>query len=75
MTPALPGVLRIEAQVQQRIHVRIRLHNDVAAASAIAAARTPTGHVLLAPKRKTAVAAIAGLHANANFIDKHVCFL
>jgi hypothetical protein len=29
------------------------------------------GHVFLTPERKNAVSAVAGLHSNTNFIDKH----
>ena len=47
-------------------------HDDVAAASAVAAAGAAARDELLAPERKTAVAAVAGFHVNSYFIDKHM---
>jgi hypothetical protein len=38
--------------------------------SAVAAAGAAARHKLLAPKRQTAVAAVAGFHGNDNFINK-----
>src|SRR5262249_31448462 len=79
VTPAFPLVFRIEAEVEQSILVLVRHHDDVAAAPAIAAARAAARDVLLAPKRKTAVAAVASLDQNSYFVDEHkkaarVCF-
>ncbi len=71
MAAALRFVLGIEAEMQQGIVVLAGDHDDVAAASAIAAAGAAARHVLLAPKRQTAVAAVAGLHQNSYFIDEH----
>jgi hypothetical protein len=46
-------------------------HLDVAAFAPVAPARTAPGHKFLAPERKTAVPAVAGLHGDNNFINKH----
>jgi hypothetical protein len=45
--------------------------SHVAAVASIAAAGTAAGYELLAPERKTAVAAVAGLDVDYNFINKH----
>jgi hypothetical protein len=71
MASALGGVFGVEAEMEESIEVRVGLDEDVAAASAVAAAGAAAWNVLLAPERKTAVAAVAGFHADANFIDEH----
>src|SRR5579883_3384165 len=68
---ALGGVLGIEAEMQEGIAVDGSDHGDVAAATAIAAARAATGDVLLPAKGQTAVAAIPGLDGNSCFVDEH----
>src|SRR6202011_1169457 len=52
--------LFLEAEVDQRAELGIRDQHDVAAAPAVAAGRPAFGHVLLAPPRDDAVAAVAG---------------
>ncbi len=71
MPSALRRVFRIEAEMQQRVVMRAGDHGDVAAAPAIAAARSPARHILLAPERQTAVAAIPGLYADSYLIYEH----
>ena len=71
MPPALRRVFGIEAKMQQGVAMDGGGHGDIAAAPAIAAARTAARHVLLAPERKAAVAAIARLHGDSYFIYKH----
>ncbi len=68
---ALRLVLRVIAEVNQRVVPLARLHDHVAAAAAVAARGPPARHELLAPEGHAAVAAVAGLHANLGFIDKH----
>jgi hypothetical protein len=57
--------------VQKRGHASIRLKDDIAATTSIAARRTAPWDVLLPSERDQAVSAIAGLHRNANFVYKH----
>src|SRR5438132_675242 len=57
--------------MHQRIMALARFHPDVTAMTAIAARRPATRNVLLPPERHAAVAAIACLHSNFGFIDKH----
>jgi hypothetical protein len=71
MPASLGGVFRIEAEVKQGVVVFAGDENDVTAAAPISAARPSARHVLLATERQTAVAAIPGLYADFNFIDKH----
>jgi hypothetical protein len=70
---AVPAALRrvfgIEAEMQQRVAVDGRDHDDVAAAAAIAAAGSAARHVLLAPESQTAVAAVARFDCDSYFID------
>jgi hypothetical protein len=58
---ALRLVLRVIAEVDQRVVAIGRLHNHVAAAPAVAARWAPPGHKLLPPEGHAAVAAVAGL--------------
>src|SRR5205807_753080 len=71
VTSALGFVFRIEAEVNQSVVALAGFHDDVAALAAIAARRPAARNKLLATKRKTTVAAIAGLHTNFGFINKH----
>jgi hypothetical protein len=48
-----------------------RLHDDVPAAAAVTARRTAAGDELLTPESHAAIAAVAGLHSNSYFINKH----
>ncbi len=72
VTPTLSLVLGVKPEMQQRVVVVAGYQHNVAATPAITAARSAVRHVLFAAKRKTAVAAIAGLHADNHFINKHV---
>jgi hypothetical protein len=45
-------------------------HLDIAAPPAIAAARTSAWNELLAPERKTTIAAVAGFYPDFNFVDE-----
>ena len=47
-------------------------HGDGAAPAAVAAAGSAPRYKFLAPESETAVAAIARLHLNSYFIDKHL---
>ena len=70
--PATLGlVLRIKAELKQRVLVPGRHKDDVTAAAAIASARAAARHELLAPERETPVAAVAGLHQDSYFVDEH----
>src|ERR1019366_7216326 len=67
---ALRLVLRVIAELDQRV-VAIGGHHDyVAAAPAVAARGSAAGHKLLTPEGHAAVAAVACLHANFCFINK-----
>src|SRR5579859_882077 len=71
MTAALGLVLRVEAEMNQRVVLLAGLHDDVAAASAVATRRAASGNKLFAAEGNAAVAAIAGFDENFCFIDKH----
>ena len=71
MLAALRLVLRVIAEVDQRVVAIGRLHDYVAATSAVAARRPAPGHKLLPPEGHAAVAAVAGLYANFCFINEH----
>src|ERR1035438_2454656 len=71
MPSALGGVFGIKTEVEQRVVMRAGHHGDVAAASAITAARSSTGHIFLAPERQAAIAPIPGFYADSDFIDEH----
>src|SRR5579859_7630701 len=61
--------------MDQRVVTLAGLHDDVAAASAIAARWTSAGHKFFPAKGHATVAAVAGLHPNDCFINKHACYL
>lgn len=69
---ALGGMLRVEPKVKKGVVMLARFEDDVAAAPSIPAAWASARHILLAPERKTAIAAIAGLYRDNNFVDEHV---
>src|ERR1019366_8457365 len=71
VTPALRLVLRVEAELKQRIGVLARHHDDIAAAAAVAPARATPRDVLLPAEGQATVAAVAGLHEYSDFIYKH----
>jgi hypothetical protein len=68
---ALRLVLGIVAEMDERVVALAGLHDDVAAAAAVAARGSAAGHKLLPPEGHAAVAAVAGLYANFCFIDEH----
>src|SRR5664279_2851062 len=67
----LPLVLRVIAEMDQRVVALRGLHDHVAAAAAVAARGSAPGHKFLPPKGHAAVAAVAGFDANSYFIDEH----
>ena len=71
MVAALCRILRVKAEMQQRIAVIGSHHHDVATPTAVAAAGATMGHVLLPAERQTAVTAVARFDCNSYFIDKH----
>ena len=71
VTAALGFMLGVEAEVQQRILVLVGDQVDVAAAAAIAAARPSARDELLPPERQAAIAAVARLHVDSDFVDEH----
>ena len=68
---ALCLVLRVEAEVNQRVMPLAGLHHHVAAVSAIAAGWATPRHKLLPAEGHAAIAAIASLHPDPCFINKH----
>jgi hypothetical protein len=75
VTASLGGVFGIEAIAKQRVFVNGGSHDDVAAAAAIAAGGPAAGDVFLAAESEAAVAAVAGLHQDSSFVNKHVISL
>src|SRR5271170_3053659 len=71
MLSALGLVLRVVAEMDQRIVPLAGLHNYVAAASAIASRRPSSGHKFFPAKGHAPIATVAGLHLDSCFIDKH----
>jgi len=68
---ALRLVLRVIAEVDQRVMALRADHDYVAAAPAIAARRAAAGDELLPPEGHAAVAAVASLDSYLCFIDEH----
>src|SRR5438552_3308120 len=64
VTSALRAVLRIEAEVHQRIVALAGFHDDVAAFASVAAGRPPARNELLPPEGHAAVAAVARFNPN-----------
>ena len=71
VTAALGGVLGIESEVEQSVVMLAGVHHYVAAAAAVTATGTTVRHVFLTAERENAISAVAGLHFDTNFIDKH----
>ena len=68
---AVAGLLvRAVVEVQQRVHARVDLEDDVAAVPAVAAVGPAEGLVLLPMDRGHAVAAVAGRHVHGHSIDE-----
>src|SRR5579872_683766 len=71
MASTLALVLGIEAEVHQRVMTLARFHDDVTAASAVAARWSSPRYELLSTKGHAAIPAVARLHSNFGFIDEH----
>ena len=72
-TPVLAalGAQRLRVgEVEERREAGVDAQHDVAAVAAVAAARPAARHVLLAPEAGAAVAAVAGLDADAHLVDE-----
>src|SRR5512142_662287 len=68
---ALRLVLGVEAEVDKRVVLLARFHDDVAAAAAIAARWPSPRNKLLPPEGHAAIPAVPGNYPNFRFIDKH----
>jgi len=70
----VPATLRfmlgVETKVQQGIVVRARDHDYIAATPAVAAAGSAARNKLLAPERKTPIAAVSSFNRNLDFVDE-----
>src|SRR5580704_10430951 len=69
--PAIGFEFAIVAVAQKRVVVGIRFEINASAVAAIAAGRAAARNVFFAAKRDAAVAAVAGLHQDFSFINKH----
>jgi hypothetical protein len=61
----------LEAEVEQRIEIRIRDEIDVPARAAVAAVGAAARHELLAPEAQRAPAAVAGCYVDVDFVYEH----
>ena len=68
---ALGGELRREAEVNERVAVRIGDEIDRAALAAVAAVGAAARDELLAPEAEGAAAAVAGVDVDVDFVDEH----
>src|SRR6185369_8080696 len=68
---ALGFVRRVVTKVQQRVQRRIRNHDHVATASAVASRWTTTRHKLFAPESRNAVTSVTPLNVYLGAINKH----
>src|SRR5581483_550132 len=71
VAPAVRLEFPVVAVAQQRVVVRIGLDVDAAAVAAVAAGGSSARNIFLAAECHAAVAAVAGLHVDFCFIDKH----
>ena len=71
VTAAIGAKFAIEAVAQERVFVNGRLQHDASARAAIAAGRPAVRHIFFAPERNAAVPAVAGLHVDFGFVNKH----
>jgi hypothetical protein len=71
MAPALGLMLRVIAEMEQSVVMRIRNQNDIAPAPAVTAAGTAARNEFLSPESQTAISSIACLHGNNDFVYKH----
>ena len=72
MASALGLVLRIEAEVDQRVVGEQGRHQDIAAVATVAARRPAPGNELFPAKGHAAIAAVSGLDAYFGLIDEHI---
>jgi hypothetical protein len=68
---AFGSVFGVEAEVEEGVVVFGGVEDDVAAATAVAAAGASAGDKFFAAEGETAVAAVAGLDFDDDFIDEH----
>src|SRR5665213_3080002 len=66
-------MLGIETKMDQRVVALAGFEHNIAAASAISPGGSAARHKLFAAKGHAAIPAIASLHFDSCFIDKHAC--
>ena len=71
MPAALAAKLAVVAIAQQRVVVGIGFQVDVTAVSAVAARGASARNELFPAKRDATVSAVAGLHQDFGFVNKH----
>src|SRR6266567_1058980 len=71
MSAALRAVLRIEAEVDERVVALAGLHDDIAALAAVAAGRPAPRDKFFPPKGHAAIAAVPSLDPDFCLINKH----
>ena len=71
MAATLGLVLRVVAEMDQRVVTLARFHEDIATAAAISTTRAAAWYKLLPAKRDAAIPAIASLDPDSRFINKH----
>jgi hypothetical protein len=71
VAPAIRAEEAIEAVAQQSVLMLGGDEPDAAAISAVAAGRAAARNILLAAERDAAVSAVAGLHYDFGFVNKH----
>jgi hypothetical protein len=64
-------VLRVEAEMQQRIQPLVRFHPNTSADTSITSARAPARHEFFAPEGRDAIAAVTSLDLYFYSVDKH----
>src|SRR5262249_12856282 len=64
-------VLRVETKMEEGVLVRTGDQIDITAASAVTTTGTTARNKLLPPEGQTAVASLASLDANPDFVDEH----
>jgi hypothetical protein len=64
-------VLGVEAEMDESVMALAGFHEDIAAASTVSAGWAAARDELLPTKGHAAIAAIARLHPDSRFIDKH----
>jgi len=65
-------VFGVEPEMQKGVLVLTGDEANIAAAAAIAAARTAARDIFFAPKSQTAIATVAGLYVDPDFINEHL---